>query len=40
VDGPVNTALDGRSAALLGLALGAVLGSLSLIGGLLRRPRR
>ena len=39
VDGQVNTTFDSRSAALLGLAVGAALGVLSLIGGLLGRRR-
>ncbi len=40
VEGQVNTVFDSRGAALLGLAVGAVLGVLSLIGGLLGRSRR
>lgn len=40
VEGQVNTVLDSRGAALLGLALGAVLGTLSLIGGWVGRSRR
>lgn len=40
IDGQVNTVFDSRGAALLGLAVGATLGILSLIGGLLGRSRR
>lgn len=38
-DGQVNTVFDTQGAALLGLAIGAVLGILSLLGGLMGRRR-
>jgi hypothetical protein len=39
IDGQVHTVFDTRGAALLGLAIGAVLGVLSLLGGLMGRRR-
>ena len=39
IDGQVNTVFDTQGAALLGLAIGAVLGVLSLLGGLMGHRR-